>query len=223
MSTTESSIGKVVSMFLRKPVETDCFAEVETYWKSLCDGRMMPLRAELDPRGIVGALDRTFLVERVAPGVARFRLAGNHLSDLMGMEVRGMPMTCFFQPGARAQIAEAVEAVFAEPARVDLWLSGPGRLGRGEMNGRMMLLPLRDDQGQVTRALGCLSASAPFGRAPNRFKITSDNRQTLVGYGRRPAGRAATLRPTVIDTLKAQTNRGETAQKPKLTLIDGGA
>lgn len=221
MQNQDTSIGRVVSLFLRKPAETDCFTEVESYWQTLCDGRLMPRRAELDPRGIVGALDRTFLLERVAPGVARFRLAGNHLADLMGMEVRGMPLTCFFAPAARAGIADAVEAVFSEPARVDLWLTGPGRIARGAMSARMLLLPLRDDQGQVTRALGCLSASLPMGRTPNRFTITSDSRRTLIGYGNRPEGVAATLSPTVIDTVKARTPRAN--GKPQLTLIDGGA
>ena len=37
----------------------------------------------------------------MAPSVARFRLAGAHLSELMGMEVRGMPMTALFLPDAR--------------------------------------------------------------------------------------------------------------------------
>ena len=220
MQQNDTSIGRVVSLFLRKPAETDCFAEVQTYWQTLCDGRMMPLRSEIDPRGIVGALDRTFLLERVAPGVARFRLAGNHLADLMGMEVLGMPLTCFFTPTARAGIADAVEAVFNEPAQVDLWLEGPGRLGRGAMKARMLLLPLRDDNGQVTRALGCVSASTPLGRTPNRFTITSDTRRTLVGYGRRPKGVDATVPQTVAATLKNKPARAK--GKPTLTLIDGG-
>jgi len=221
MQNSESSIGRVVSLFLRKPAETDCFAEVETYWQTLCDGRLMPRRAELDPRGIVGALDRTFLLERVAPGVARFRLAGNHLSDLMGMEVRGMPISCFFAPAAREGIRDALEALFSEPARVDLWLTGPGRMARGAVSARMLLLPLRDEAGNVTRALGCFSCSLPLGRTPNRFTITSDVRRTLIGYGNRPNGVTSTIAPTVIDGLKGRMPRP--TGKPQLTLIDGGA
>ncbi len=223
MQPTETPIGRVVSMFLRKPAENDCFGQVETYWQSLCDGRLMPLRSELDPRGIVGALDRTFLVERMAPGVARFRQAGHHLSDLMGMEVRGMPMSCFFAPAARESVADAVESVFSEPARVDLWLSGPGRMARGAMTARMLLLPLRDDAGQVTRAVGCLSASTPYGRAPNRFSITSDVRRTLIGYGARPSGATANIRPTVIDGVKNRKAPKTMGGKPTLVLIEGGA
>ncbi|WP_226782240.1 PAS domain-containing protein [Oceaniglobus trochenteri] len=219
MQQSETPMGRVVSMFQRKPVESDCFGEVEAYWQSLCDGRLMPRRAEIDPRGIVGALDRTFLIERIAPGIARIRLAGNHLSDLMGMEVRGMPLSCFFLPGARTALADAVECVFSEPARVDLWLAGPGKVTKGRMAARMLLLPLRDDAGQVTRALGCLSASAPMIGAPHRFTISSDNRRTLIGYGDRPAGQDTTNPPTVIDTVKGARQRG----KPRLTLIDGGA
>lgn len=216
MQQNDTSFGRVISLFLRRPAETECFAAVETYWHSLCDGRMMPLRSEIDPRGLVGALDRTFLLERAAPGVARFRLAGHHLSDLMGMEVRGMPLSCFFLPSARAGIADAVEAVFAEPARVDLWLEGPGRLARGTMKARMLLLPLRDRHGQVTRALGCLSASPPSGGAPHRFSITSDMRRTLVGYGKRPVPLPVAAPQAIVPGLK-------TRARPRLTLIQGGA
>ena len=61
----------------------------------------MPRRAEIDPRGIENALEYAFILERIAPGMARIRLAGIHLSDLMGMEVRGMPLTSFID-AARA-------------------------------------------------------------------------------------------------------------------------
>ncbi|WP_099823415.1 PAS domain-containing protein [Oceaniglobus indicus] len=188
-----------------------CFAQVDAYWQALCDGRIMPCRAEIDPRGIADVLDRTFLLERVAPGVARFRLAGMHLADLMGMEVRGMPISCFMLPEARAAFADAVESVFSEPAKVDLWLSGPSRLIAKPMAARMLLLPLRDGAGQVTRALGCLSSSAPVGSPPCRFRIASDNRVALTGYGTRPSS-AAPKRAS-----------GPAAQGgPSLRLIDGG-
>ena len=73
-------------------------AEVRGYWEGLRKGSDLPRRDEIDPRGIVGALENTFLLERVAPGVARFRLAGMQLHDLMGMDVRGMPLTALIGP-----------------------------------------------------------------------------------------------------------------------------
>ncbi|MCB2111761.1 MAG: PAS domain-containing protein, partial [Rhodobacteraceae bacterium] len=62
---------------------------VRAYWEALRAGREVPYRSEIDPRGIESALEHTFVLERIAPRIARFRLAGVHLCDLMGMEVRG--------------------------------------------------------------------------------------------------------------------------------------
>ena len=61
----------------------------------------MPLRSEIDPRGLKGALEYCFVLERIAPGLARLRVAGSHLGDLMGMEVRGMPITAFYDENGR--------------------------------------------------------------------------------------------------------------------------
>ncbi len=68
-------------------------AEVRAYWEGLRVAGDLPRRDQIDPRGIAGALENTFLLERVAPGIARFRLAGMQLHDLMGMDVRGMPLS----------------------------------------------------------------------------------------------------------------------------------
>ena len=91
-------------------------AQVEAYWEALRGTRLMPSRAEIDPRGIEQALEYSFIVERIAPGIARMRIAGSHLSDLMGMEVRGMPLTSFITPGSRRQVSDTLEEVFETPA-----------------------------------------------------------------------------------------------------------
>ena len=62
--------------------------DLRDYWQSLRRGRAVPARADVEPHGISRALDYAFVLERIAPGAARFRLAGRHLIDLMGMEVR---------------------------------------------------------------------------------------------------------------------------------------
>ena len=94
---------------------------VESYWESLRKGRPVPDRSEIDPRRIQTALSTSFILERLAPGVARFRLAGSHLNDLMGMEVRGMPLTSFFLPEARRRASASLEQVFDTPAKA--WLT----------------------------------------------------------------------------------------------------
>ena len=92
-----SNFGKIVAM--------DRFAsgrslspirQVEAYWTALLTGDSVPMRSQIDPRGLENILEYTFILERIAPSLARFRLAGSHLNNLAGMEVRGMPLTAFY-------------------------------------------------------------------------------------------------------------------------------
>ncbi|MDT8855630.1 PAS domain-containing protein [Paracoccaceae bacterium Fryx2] len=148
-------------------------AEVRAYWEALRDGADLPRRAQIDPRGIEGALESAFLLERVAPGIARFRLAGMQLNDLMGMEVRGMPLSSFFEPGSRNRMAEGLEQVFSLPGALELRLEAERSLGRPALEARMLLLPLRSERGPVDLALGCLACEGQIGRSPRRFAIAS--------------------------------------------------
>jgi hypothetical protein len=146
-------------------------AEVRAYWEGLRDGGALPERDRIDPRGIAGALGNTFLLERVAAGIGRFRIAGMQLHDLMGMDVRGMPMSALFEPTARNRLADGLEGVFAGPAVLELWLEAERGIGRPSLEGRMIVLPLTGSRGETDLALGCLAMDGALGRAPRRFAI----------------------------------------------------
>ncbi|KZY35464.1 hypothetical protein A3731_17420 [Roseovarius sp. HI0049] len=142
------------------------------YWEGLRRGAVVPRRAEIDPRRIEGLLSDTFIIERIAPGLARFRVAGAHLADLMGMDVRGMPVSSFIHPDRREGFAGALTRLFEEPATVRLDLLSRGGFRQPGLTGRMVLLPLRSDLGDVSRAMGCLVVEGDAGRAPRRFEVT---------------------------------------------------
>ncbi|MCX7565495.1 PAS domain-containing protein [Sulfitobacter sp. F26169L] len=144
---------------------------VEAYWDALRAGREMPKRAEIDPRGIESALEFAFILERVAPGVARMRIAGSHLNDIMGMEARGMPLTAFFEQHGRTRIASLLEEVFQTPATAEVRMQATGGLELSKLEARMVLLPLKSDLGDVSRILGCLVSQGDLGDASRRFEI----------------------------------------------------
>ena len=146
-------------------------AQIEAYWEALRGDRQTPLRSEVDPRGIDRALENAFILERIAPGVARFRLAGMHLNDLMGMEVRGMPLTSFITPDGRDRISHALEHVFEQPAKAHILLSGESSFARPSAEAELVLLPLRSDLGDVSRAIGCLVSHGIKGKPPHRFTV----------------------------------------------------
>ncbi|RCW88674.1 PAS domain-containing protein [Paracoccus lutimaris] len=149
--------------------------DLRGYWESLRQGRAIPARADVEPRGIRRALDYAFILERIAPGAARFRLAGRHLIDLMGMEVRGMPVCSFLNTSSRGRLSDVLESVFRGPQIAEMRLDSPASYGRPGLVGHLLLLPLRSDLGDVTRALGCLVAEGEIGQNPRRFDLVEDH------------------------------------------------
>ena len=147
-------------------------AAFEAYWASKASQGDIPRRSQIDPRGIEAFLSNAFVAERIAPGMARLRIAGMHLSDVMGMEVRAMPLSCLIAPADRDRFADALVEVFDRPAKLRVTLEAEGGLGRPALTGQMLLLPLRSDLGDISRGLGCLVTQGPIGRTPRRFRIT---------------------------------------------------
>ncbi|MEI4262430.1 PAS domain-containing protein [Roseovarius sp. D0-M9] len=147
-------------------------SEFERYWGDMRKGALVPRRSDIDPRGIEPLLANAFITERIAPGLARLRIAGGHLTDLMGMEVRGMPISAFIEPGSRDALANHLVYLFDQPATLRLTLSSPARPGAPALQGTLLMMPLRSDLGDISRALGCLVSTGKIGRGPRRFEIT---------------------------------------------------
>ncbi len=154
--------------------------QVRGYWQALHGANgQVPYRSDIDPRGIESALEFAFVLERIAPGVGRIRLAGMHLADLMGSEVGGMPLSVFMMPEARGALARQIDACCDGPAIADLRLVSHGEMLRPRLDARMMLLPLRSQDGTVNRILGVLVAQGEIGRKPRRFIVTATSLQPL--------------------------------------------
>ncbi|MGR3344641.1 MAG: PAS domain-containing protein [Paracoccaceae bacterium] len=147
-------------------------SQTEGYWDGLRGGAAIPMRSNIDPRGLSEVLEYAFILERIAPGVGRFRIAGMHIINLMGMEVRGMPLTSMFLPQARREISEIIEKVCDCPSIAVLDLQGDGAIGRAKLEAKMLMAPLKSDFGEVNRILGCLQSLGHIGRQPRRFRVT---------------------------------------------------
>ncbi|SPF76345.1 hypothetical protein ALP8811_01349 [Aliiroseovarius pelagivivens] len=171
----------VVSLLSARQTKTyPSITQVEAYWDGLRNGRLCPTRQEVDPRGIAGALHEAFILEKIAPGLARIRLAGQHLNDVMDMEVRGMPISVFFQSDARKELHRAIEALFDMPAQITLSLTTEPGAFRKPTDAQMVLLPLCDEDGQITRVLGALQVDGEMKRGPHRFSIRSVETTAIV-------------------------------------------
>lgn len=167
-----SGFGKIVAMDrFDSGRSLSPLRQAEAYWTALLTDDGVPMRSQIDPRGLENILEYTFILERIAPGLARFRLAGTHLSKLAGMEVRGMPLTSFFEAAARDTATEHLDRVFSGPAITELSLTSTGKIGQARMQARMILLPLKSDLGDISRVLGVMVSDGTIGATPRRFRI----------------------------------------------------
>jgi hypothetical protein len=186
LSDADCLFGANCNVIVMNQYRTDArfphIATVEAYWHALRGNRAMPLRAEVDPRGIENALEYAFILEQIAPGVGRFRIAGSHLSDILGMEVRGMPLSAFFVPDARDELAAVVAKVCACPGIATLSLHAEAAFGKPVLEARIVLLPLRDGMGAANRILGCFDTHGSIGHTPRRFAITSRRLTQITGH-----------------------------------------
>ncbi|GLS87791.1 PAS domain-containing protein [Cypionkella aquatica] len=158
---------------------------VRGYWEALRSSGGLPSRAQLDPRGMADCLDKVFLIEQIAPGLARFRLAGMLLNDLMGMDLRGMPLSALFEPVARTRMAQELDQVFQAQAILQIGLEAERSIGRPALSGQMLLLPLAGVADAPKVALGCLTTEGTIGRQPRRFALSGVVREALAGAGLR--------------------------------------
>lgn len=179
----QSTDGNVLSMVRTRAVTpTPALDKIERYWNVVRANRLVPSRCEIDPRGLEGVLGNAFILERITGGLARFRIAGSHISDLTGLELRQMPISALFMPTSREVLSDALMATFEDPASIRMRIESKGGFGRETLTGEMILMPLRSDLGVVDRVLGGIVMDGKIGRTPRRLEITSQSRQSLVGY-----------------------------------------
>lgn len=201
--------GGVVRFPTGRVKEADgALARIEGYWDGLRAGRLAPARSEIDPRGMEGVLGHAMVLERVSSGLARLRVAGSHMGELLGMEARGLPLSAIFDRESRPILSEAVASLFDDPAKIRLSLVAEGGIGRSELTGHLVLLPLRSDLGDVTRALGAIALTGRIGRTPRRLTITGQSRESLTGYAERPGRPSVMSWPAEVRPLRGNAPAG---------------
>lgn len=192
--------------------------EMKSYWSKLPRFSGVPKRSDVDPSAMGTLLEDSFILERVAPGVARVRVAGQNVAKLIGVEPRGLPITSFFLPKARSAISGHIEVAFNGPNIVELSLEAPKGRGQPKLDGKMLLLPLRDDQGDVTRVIGVFVMSGRRGVGTRRFELALNQTPRIDPVIRLSAingGNVGRLR----QNLSAQVKLNEAKNIPALRLV----
>lgn len=166
-------------------------ARVSAYWASLRRDRQIPSRTEIDAASLGEALPHIFLAEMVTPRVARIRFCGHKFESLMGMDMRGMPLSALFTGRAREELIDALAQV-ASGVRVSLAIEAERGFGLPPLTARLALLPLSDGAGRCNRILGVLETEGEIGRTPRRFALVQERVQQIVATP--PVAQTPTLR-----------------------------
>jgi hypothetical protein len=145
---------------------------MEDYWNSLRRGETVPYRAEVDPRSVQRTLRNAFILERLAPGMAKLRVSCNTLTEIQGMDMRGMPITSIITEESRAEFREILEQVFSGPATARIDLNTSRTFRRNGRQASMLLLPLRSESGEINRLLGAITVDGASRVGPTRFDLT---------------------------------------------------
>lgn len=156
-----------------------CLQILRGYWEGLRTSGALPQRTVISPNGLGGAIEHCFIIERIAQGVGRFRVAGSKVGDILGIEPRGMPVTLLLEPVARAMLTRVLDDVFTTATALDITLEAERAIGRPQLHARMILLPIADPNGAYHHAIGALALTGDVGRAPRRFSITRLHREVL--------------------------------------------
>ncbi|MEM8848796.1 MAG: PAS domain-containing protein [Pseudomonadota bacterium] len=167
--------------------------ETWRYWSSLRDGQAIPRRDALEPRSMSFTLGHSMILDRVRSGTIRVRLGGGIMHDIMGMDVRGLPVRAFFDLDVRTRATHLVEQVFETPATLEMDLLSDGP--EGQLRGQFLVLPLLDHTGRVTKALTCLGLDGPVTAPPRRFQIVDHRLSVVQGTAPVPQRRADEVRP----------------------------
>lgn len=210
---------KITPLFKQEgQMQDPVLLDLLNYWERLRGGRIAPLRSEIDPREFRGALEYTFILELTKLNQIRFRLAGSKLCDLLGMELRGMPAYALIASDSRDYFTDILTELLADPKVIHLQLTSQPE-GFGEQTAQMLLLPMRNDAGQINRILGCVSSIDARIKPPSRFTISGKKTTRIVSS-----------QPVMHDHVSAGfaertqqfTPRTKPTGKPVLHGLDGG-
>lgn len=139
------------------------------YWARLPRGTSgVPQRADVSPRGIKRMLPFVFLADAPGSEATMIRLAGTGLCERYGRELRDHNLQAMWTPKDRIAVRGLISNVLKE-RRPGLATFLGESLERRQITGEMLLLPLADETGAVTKLLGSVFAVEPtarFGRRP---------------------------------------------------------
>lgn len=192
------------------------------YWDKVRADRCTPRRFEIEPGKLAGILPSTFILERIDAETYRFRLAGTHVCELFGFELRGTNFLDGWSAADRISLTRHLAALVKQGA-VEILHMEAAPVARGSTPFEVVLLPLRHSGEEIDRILGGFSAlAAPhwLGELPLAAKRIIAHELTWPAGGPKVAEHTLNgMPPVMLPTRHARIVRSERRQ---FRVFEGG-
>ena len=126
-----------------------------SYWQSIAPDSGAPARGDIEPRALKSHLPDIFMLERLDRAVFAFRLAGTRLCARYGRELRDHDFVRLWPTTQQGVVLEALNRCLqsAQPITMTGYAS---LLNGASVPLEVLLLPIADTEGKITRVLGAL-------------------------------------------------------------------
>ncbi|ARQ01244.1 PAS domain-containing protein [Pseudorhodoplanes sinuspersici] len=136
--------------------------ELFEYWNALRGSRIAPMRDDIDPGAIRARLADIFLLALNMEHGHAFRLAGSSVCALFGKELKGGVFHDLWSPISQPRIGALLHSIAEDKVGAVAHVIGRN-LENEILDLEMILLPLLDGSGSVSRLLGGFApVGAPY-------------------------------------------------------------
>jgi len=144
--------------------------ELAVYWTNLNSGDL-PRRSDIDPRQLERVLPYLFILDRTGADNATIRLGSTQLETLTGAPMKGMQFSDLIDPSSRDMISRGFEKLWVKKTPQSFDITSSFTDQRDTISGKVILFPLRDVFGRVTKAIGALQVMGRIKYPPYTFDI----------------------------------------------------
>lgn len=188
---------------------------IEAHWTALLRDQDVPRRADIDPRVLRHVLTDCFILDNSIRHAPVFRIAGANIATLRTNGMRGSDFCQLFASQDQRRVRQILALVARCPAKATLRVKRVDGKAPAQ-NAKMLLLPLRGEDGKRSRVLGCLDVDKPM-------RTTRDHTAELqlIGFSLKPVialARGAGLR-LVVNNANPVSNAHHNAMPPILHVV----
>lgn len=127
------------------------------YWNDVRGERIAPRRFDIEPSRLSAVLPDTFMLERIARSIYRFRLAGTRICDQFRSEFRGVDFLDGWTPEDAETVSRTLSMVSDQGGVAVLGLEARAISGR-RVEYEVVILPLIHTEEAIDRFLGSMTA-----------------------------------------------------------------